>query len=332
MLKMIDDPAPGAPDSRTTVRQVEERIEQRIEQRVRAMTLGPREWPGVFRQVMRRSSADRITTAAGSLSFHWFLALFPAAIALLGLAGLVGLTHQQLQGLVHGIGVIAPSSAANVLVSALRTPLSHRASATAVIAGGVVALWSAVESMAALQVGLDIAYESGSDRGFVRRRIVALPLLGATVVLGGSAFALLVVGQPIGTLLRHSVPVAGPVFAWGWTAVRWVGAVVLVSLLLSAIYSIGPMRDRRRWEWMSPGGVLAVAAWLGASAAYSVYLDNFGHASRTYGAFAGVAVLLLWLFISGLAVLLGAELNRELERMSASSDGDTGSIMTPAVS
>ena len=266
------------------------------------------------RLTLAETVRDRITTIAGSLAFHWFLAIFPGIVALLGVAGLVGLTPAQLAHVTHVLNTVLPAAAAKVITESLRTPLTHGESTTAVIAGTLVALWGSVEAMASLQVGLDVAYDVGKDRGFVRRRLVALPLIAVTVALGGVAFGLLVLGNPVGGLLRHSVPVAADIFDVGWTALRWLVAIVLVGLLLSAYYRIGPDRPERRWEWISPGGVLAAVGWLAASAVYSYYLNDLGHASQTYGVFAGVVVLLVWLFVAGLAVLLGAELNRELER------------------
>jgi membrane protein len=174
-----------------------------------------------------------------------------------------------------------------------------------------------VEAMAALQVGLDVAFEVSSDRGFVRRRLVAVPLLVLTVLLGGAASGLLVLGDPIRALLPSSVALARSTSDAAWSVVRWAGAMALVVLLLSAYYSFGPNRKRSRLQWVSPGAVVASVGWLGASAAFSFYLDHFGHESRTYGAFAGVAALLLWLYLTGLVVMLGAELDCELNRRPA---------------
>jgi len=295
-------------------RRAPHRIEHAVGRRIRTADLPVRSWPDVLRSTVIQSGKDRITTAAASLAFHWFLAIFPGMVALLGVAGLVGLTPAQLAHVTHVLNTVLPAAAAKVITQSLRTPLTHGESTTAVIAGTLVALWGSVEAMASLQVGLDVAYDVGKDRGLVRRRLVALPLIAITVALGGVAFGLLVLGNPVGELLRHSVPVAADIFDVGWTALRWVVAIVLVGLLLSAYYRIGPDRPERRWEWISPGGVLGAVGWLAASAVYSYYLNDLGHASQTYGVFAGVVVLLVWLFVAGLAVLLGGELNRELER------------------
>jgi membrane protein len=263
-----------------------------------------------------RSAQDRITTSAASLAFHWFLAIFPAAVALIGVAGLVGLSPSQVRSVIHGASVILPVQMSNLLDQALQNPLGQQASLAAVIVGAAVALWSSVEAMAALQVGLDMAREMGAHRGFVGRRLNALPMLAAVVVFGVPASVLLVLGNPIRSLLPGSVPLARPGFDVAWGVIRWAGALIFVVLLVSTLFVLSRGRRDRRWEWISPGSVVATAGWLVASAAFAFYLNHFGRQSVTFGAFAGVAVLLLWLFLTGCALLFGAELNRQLEHES----------------
>ncbi|MHB8290168.1 MAG: YihY/virulence factor BrkB family protein [Acidimicrobiales bacterium] len=267
----------------------------------------------IARAVLRSSSRDRITTGAGSLSFHWFLAIFPAMIALTGLTGLAGLSSRDLRSLVHGIGVVLPSGVSQVLVEALHHSGNAQTSFLEVLIGAGVAIWSGIESMAALQVGLDQAFDVRTDRGFVGRRLMALPLLGATVALGVLAFALVVLGAPIGTLLRRDVPLAGGTFDVLFNVVRVAGALGAVMLLISILYWLGPNRPESRFQRVTPGSLVATLGWLAASILLSVYLNDFGHETTSYGAFADIAILLLWLFISATAVLLGGELDHELE-------------------
>jgi len=277
-------------------------------------TVEVRAVPKLVRKILAEAIEDRVTTSAASLAFHWFLAIFPAIVAAVGLVGLVGLSASQLRSLVHGVDVILPVQMSQTIDQALRNPVKGAGGGVEVVGGLLVALWSGVEAMAALQVGLDVAFEVRSDRGFVRRRVVAVPLLVLTVVLGGAASGLLVLGDPIRALLPSSVALARSTFDAAWVVVRWAGALALIVLLLSVYYSFGPNRDRTRLRWVSPGALAAAVGWLGASAAFSFYLNHFGHESLTYGAFAGVAALLLWLYLTGLAVMLGAELDCELDR------------------
>lgn len=269
--------------------------------------------PSVTLDALRSSARDRITTSAASLAFHWALAIFPAALAGVAIAHLVGISSSAMTTLIHDLSVVLPSSAVMVLAGALRSSSSRTASTVEVVSGLAVALWSAVEAMAALQVGLDIAFAVRRDRGFLARRLRALPLLGAMVVLGGAAFALVVLGHPIGELIHRSLPGVGSVFDLAWTVLAWAGALLLVTLLLAVLYAFGPNRSRPLGRLVTPGSALATVGWVVASLAYSIYLRDFGHASRDYGALAGVAVLLLWLFLTAVLLLVGAELDRAWE-------------------
>lgn len=271
-------------------------------------------WWRVVRSAVASSARDRITTNAASLAFHWMLALFPALLAAVVVLGLVGLSPGHERAVVRDVGVLLPSQAAQAVDTALRNPAKGATGGLAVALAVAVAMWSGVESMAALQVGLDVAYGVRVDRGFLRRRLMGLPLLGLTLVLGGAASVLLVLGDPIRSLLPSSVALARPAFDALWAVIRWAGAIFLVMVLLAAYYVIGPnrLRSRSRLRVASPGAVVAALGWVGSSATLAFYLDHFGHQSRSYGVFAGVAALLLWLYLTAMAVLLGAELDAEL--------------------
>ncbi len=261
---------------------------------------------------------------AASLAFHGFLTLVPILIALLGLLGLVGLSPGALHSLLHDVSVLLPAQMSQVLEEQLRKPASRRANVLEVVLGTAVAIWSSIEAMSALQIALDVAYEVPVDRGFLQRRLRSVPLIAATLVLGGVASILIVLGGEVVRLLPSQLAIVRPELHSLLALIRYGGALVLVVLLLSAYYNFGTARDRSRWQWVSAGSVTAAAGWALASLCFSFYLDHFGHESRDYGALAGVAVTLLWMFLTGTAVLLGAEVNRELERAALHGDDSTG--------
>lgn len=284
-----------------------------------------------IRSARAHMKADRITVAAGAFAYRWFLSLFPVLIALLGVAAAVHVPHHVVLSLVHGATRALPAGAAEVVTTAIQHSEGRSQGAvTAIVVAGVVALWSATSGMVMVEEGLDMAYEVGQDRSFVAKRVRALPLLGAAVVLGGGASALVVFGQAIGEALKTHTSFAGTEFLVAWTVVRWAVAVACIGLLFSLLYCWAPNRDEPRWQWASPGAVVGTVLWAGISVGFSFYTSVSGSYSRTYGAFAGVAILVFWLYLTGLAIFLGGEINAAFDRQRSAAAQETRSTAGPA--
>lgn len=274
------------------------------------------EWrqPSTLRSSMAHMKLTRVNVAAGAFAFRWFLSIFPIIIALLGIGGLVTLPRHFVVSLIQGVSKSLPSGAAQVFSVAISNATRHSsADLPATIIASVVALWSATSGMVIVEEGLDMAYDIESDRSFIAKRLVALPLLLGATVLGGGASALVIFGARLDLLIKEALP-AGSALALLWSIIRWVLALALMNLLFSLLYYVAPNRARPKWRWTSSGAIVATLMWAFVSLGFSLYTADFGSYAKTYGAFAGVAILIFWLYLTGLALLIGAEINAASER------------------
>jgi membrane protein len=276
-------------------------------------------WRDVARRTLHEIVDDRITIIAAGIAFYWFLAVFPLLFAAVALLDVVNASPATTGAVNDAINRSLPGDAATILTSAV-SHAQQRAStggATALAIGIGLALWSATSGMAATQVGLDVSYDVGDDRRFAKRRLIAFVLVAAALVLGGIGATLLVFGEPVSVFIADHLPL-GDRLGWLWSVARWAITIMAVLTLFAVFYWIGPNRRSPSWKWLSPGGLIATLLWVVASLGFSLYVSGFGGSySKTYGALAGVVVLILWLYLSALALLVGGELNGELERQRA---------------
>ena len=291
------------------------------------LEIGPTGWKNTLKRSVKKFSLDRCTMAAGSLAYHWFFALFPAVVAAIGVISLVKLDQAQLEHLINGLGQALPGGASEVFKTAITQAGKKSSGAqTTVILGIVLAIWSASGGMVALETALDVAYEVPKSAKFIKKRLKSFVLILCTVVFGGLSSIFIVEGAPLGHSLSNLIGIHGIGFTIVWTVVRWVLTIILVSLLFSCYYYFGPNREIPSWKWVSPGGVVGTIIFLAASLGFSFYVTEFGNSSysKTYGSLAGVALLIFWLYLAGIAVLLGGEINAESERQAAAEAGHPG--------
>lgn len=258
---------------------------------------------------------NRLLAVAAGVVFYRLLALFPAVTAFVSLYGLVAdpsTIHEHLS-LVAGI---LPQGALDILNEQLARLTAHRTSALSLgfIGGLLFALWSANAGSKAIMDSLNVAYGETEKRSFIQLNLVALAFtLGAILAF---MFALsAVVLAPI--VLSH-LGLGGGVDALVRIA-RWPALTALVVLGLTMLYRYGPSLSDPQWTWLFPGNVLAAIAWLAVSALFSWYIASFGNYDATYGSLGGAIGMMTWMWISTIVVLLGAELNAELNRAASRS-------------
>jgi membrane protein len=263
------------------------------------LDLQPRDWKSTGKRTLKEIKDDRVTLIAAGMAYYFFLAIFPALIALVGV---FGIAHINPSGFIDSIRSALPGGAGTALTKAIAhaDKPSKGASLIAAIGGIVLAVFSASSGMVALQKGLNVAYDVSEDRKFLKARVIALVLLVAMLLLGG---------------------VPSPLFTFGestiFTVIGYIVSIIAVVVLFSVFYYLAPNRESPSWQWVSTGGIVGTLLWILASIALGIYVGNFNSYSKTYGPLAGVIVLILWLYLSSLAVLIGGELNAELERQAA---------------
>ncbi len=283
-----------------------------------------RRWSATVRSTLAHMKMNRVNIAAGAFAYRWFLAIFPIIIALLGIATLVTVSRSFVLNLLHGVTKSLPAGAAQVFTGAISHATQRtRADLITTVVACVVALWSATSGMVIVEEGLDMAYDVPLDRSFFAKRIVAIPLLIGATVLGSAASALIIFGPQLGNVIKHTAPIGGTAFSAVWTILRFLIALGLMNLLMAFLYFVAPNRPRARWRWFSPGALVATILWALVSWGFSFYTSSFGSYGNTYGAFAGVAILIFWLYLTGLAILTGGELNAALERRDVEPDEQT---------
>lgn len=270
----------------------------------------PAGWWQILRRGVAESGRDNVAMMAGGVAFFAFLAAFPALIATVTVYGLVA-DPARVDEQVGSLAGALPRSAQPLLTEQLAALTSSAGGALSLglVVSLLAAVWSASSGTANLMQAVNLAYDEQEGRGFLRLRGTALLLTLCAIVFVLVSLALVAVVPAL--IERWPLGVLGTVVA---QVARWGLLVGLVTVALAVIYRIAPDRDAPRMRWASPGALLATALWVAGSALFSLYVNNLGSYDATYGALAGVVVLMLWLYLTSYVVLLGAEINAESER------------------
>jgi membrane protein len=278
--------------------------------------LGGLSWGELAKRVWHEIEEDNVFGRAAELSYYFLLALFPFLIFLTSIIGMVvgsgtGTRHM----LFNYLARIMPPSAFQLIDNTMYE-VSSASSGGKLSFGLLAALWAASNGLTAITDSLNTAYDLTESRAWWKRRLVSIGLTMALSVLIMGALVLVVGGGRIAEWLGASYGF-GPVFPLAWKIIQWPAVLAFMTFAFALIYYFAPDFREQKWKWLTPGAASGVALWLLVSIAFRVYLHFFNSYSATYGSLGAVIILMLWLYFTGAAVLIGGEINSEIENAAA---------------
>ncbi len=286
--------------------------------------LSKRDYLAILKRAFKRSSEDHLTSLAAALAYYAFLTI-PAALLLA--AGLFGLYAgpDAVTTVIDKLHHIVPSEVSSLIENSLRR-LTRRngTSITLIAVGGVLALWSLSGAMQNVMWALNLAYARQETRGFVRRRLVAAGMAVFALLASALALGLLVLGPHLSRWLGNAIG-NRTATEYVWWAAQWPILIGGLLLAFGVIYYLGP-DVKQRWQFVSFGAVFAVLVWLLASGAFAFYTSRFASYNKAWGSLSAVVVMLTWLWVSSVALLLGAEINAEAERSRELREGEPAEV------
>jgi len=280
------------------------------------MSLGELSWTELGRRVYKEAVEDDIFGRAAQLSYYFLLALFPALLFLTAVLGLVAGEDSQIrEGLFGYLAAVLPPSAYSLVTEGVQSAIQQ--SGGAKISFGILAtLWAASNGMGAISQTLNVTYDVEETRPFWKTRLIAVGLTLALGVLIISALVLVLYGHDLAEWVAGAFGL-GQVFEVGWKVIQWPLVFAFITLAFGLIYYFAPDIKDPEWKWITPGAVIGVVLWLLVSFAFKLYLNYFDSYSATYGTLGAVIVLMLWFYFTGAAILLGGEINSEIEHAAA---------------
>jgi membrane protein len=274
---------------------------------------------GVVKRAAREFKKDHLTDLAAALTYYGVLAIVPGLIVLISVLGLLG--PSTTGQVVDQVQTLAPGSSADFVQTLITQAQSNKSGAgIGAILGLLVALWSASGYVAAFMRASNIIYDIGEGRPIWKTAPIRLGMTIVSVVLMVLSAVIVVVSGPVAHQVGDIIGL-GDTAVLVWNIVKWPVLLVIISILLAILYWASPNAQQVGIKWVSPGGVVAVVIWLVISALFAFYVTNFSSYDKTYGSLAGVVIFLVWLWLSNIAILLGAEINAELQRARAIAEG-----------
>jgi membrane protein len=266
----------------------------------------------VLKRTFSHFRGHNLSDWAAALTYYGVLSIFPALIALVSVLGLIG--HSATQPLLDNLNTLAPGPARDIFTSAIENIQKARGtSGVLFVIGIVLAIWSASGYIGAFMRATNAIYEVEEGRSFLEKRPLQLAITVLLLVMVGVSAAAVVITGGLARRVGDLVGV-GNTAVQIWDIAKWPVVILIISLMFSILYWAAPNVKQPGFRWVTPGGIVAVVMWGLASAGFAIYVANFSSYNKTYGALGGVVAFLVWLWISNLALLFGAELNAEMER------------------
>jgi membrane protein len=286
--------------------------------------LSKRSWIGTLKRTGKQFSHDNLTDWAAALTYYAVLSVFPAIIALISILGLVVDPKTITRVITDVVSQLGPSSAVDTFKGPIDQISSNRSGALlGLIVGVAVALWTASGYVGAFMRASNAIYEREEGRPFYILRPLQLLVTFVLVMMAALVVLSLIISGPVASAIGSAVGV-GDTAVTVWNIAKWPVMLVVVMVMLAVLYWPAPNARQKNFRWVSPGAVVAVIIWVIASAAFAFYVGNFGSYNKTYGTLGGVIAFLVWMWITNLAVLFGAELNAEIERAREIEEGVPG--------
>jgi membrane protein len=265
------------------------------------------------KRVWREYGEDEIADRAAALSYYFLFSLFPALLFLTALIGMLPIPG-LLDSLMAYVNQALPGDAASVIEKTLKE-IMRGSSGSLLSLGVLIALWSGSNGMGSVIVALNVAYDVDDPRPWWRRRLVAIALTVGFSLFILAALLLMVFGPLLGGTVANALGL-GAVFTTAWNALHVPVAVSFALVGIALVYYLAPAA-KQQWRWVTPGSVVALVLWLAMSFGLRAYVAHFANYNATYGSIGGVILLMLWLYLTGVALLLGAEVNAEIEHAAA---------------
>ena len=284
--------------------------------------LSKRDYGAIVARAVKQALKHHLTNLAAALAYYGFLAIPSLLLVSVGVFSLVG-DRSAVGEIIDRLETVVPQEALSLIRSSLErvTELQSNSGIAMIVVGSVLALWTVTGAMDTLMWALNSAYEREETRGFFKRRLTALLMIFLLLVAFVLAFGLLVLGPHLSGWIGDAVGLEALV-KWLWWTAQWPLLILWLLLTFATIFYLGPNVDHPNWRFLTLGAAFSVVVWLVASGAFAFYVSQFGSYNKAWGSLAAVIIMLTWLWISGLALLFGAEVNAEAERSRAAPPKD----------